>query len=107
MADTGHAWQMTEMPVQAEQAVDTDRYVSSGWQVRNLGGAFGDQLVGLRLNLGPPAPYEWAADQQKDHQAEDRGHDNEEQPCDGGGRSPVAGHCAERHDLDDQFDEVQ
>ena len=66
MADPGHAWQVTQMPVQAEQTVHPDRDISSGRQVRSLGSTFGDHLVGLSLDLGSPAAYEWAADQEKD-----------------------------------------
>jgi len=45
---------MTEMPVQAEQTVHPDRDISSGRQVRSLRRTFGEDLVGLSLDLRSP-----------------------------------------------------
>ena len=107
MADTGHARQVGQLPVHPNQAVHPCRDVSTWRQVRNLRSTFGDDLVRLGLDLRSPAPHKRAADQQEDHQAEDRGHHNEQQPSDRRGRSTIVRDRTQRHDLDGQFDEVQ
>src|SRR5215207_5075676 len=107
MADARYAWQRAQTPVQPKQAVHSNGDVKSCRNVGNFNGTFADHLVGLSLDLGSSAAYERAADQEEDHQTENRSHHNEEQPGNRGRWATVARNRTERHDLDDQFDEVQ